>query len=146
MTMYDDEEVVMRCLAAGASGYILKDAPLLQLIYAIGMVMKGHEYLDPGVTRNVNEYLQQSTPRQSSYDRLSPREREVLKLTAEGLSLKEIAIRLNVGIKTIDTHKYNLMTKLDIHNAAGLIRYAIQNKVVSSLPTLKTSEKIPVRH
>src|SRR2546421_918886 len=70
MTMYDDEEVVMRCLAAGASGYILKDAPLAQLVYAIGMVKKGREYLDPGVTRNVNEYLQQSTPRQTSYDRL----------------------------------------------------------------------------
>jgi len=145
MTMYDDEEVVIRCLTAGASGYILKDAPLPQLIYAIGMVMKGHEYLDPGVTRNVNEYVQQSRPRQMSYDRLSPREREVLKLVAEGLSLKEIAAHLNVGVKTVDTHKYNLMTKLDIHNAAGLTRYAIQNKVVSALPTLKTSEKSPVR-
>ena len=141
MTMYDDEEVVMRCLAAGASGYILKDAPLPQLVYAIGMVSKGHEYLDPGVTRNVNEYIQKSTPRQSSYDRLSPREREVLKLVAEGLSVKEIAVRLNVGAKTVDTHKYNLMTKLDIHNAAGLIRYAIQNKVVSTLPTLKNQSR-----
>jgi len=141
MTMYDDEEVVMRCLAAGASGYILKDAPLPQLIYAIGMVMKGRQYLDPGVTRNVNEYLQQSRPHQTSYDRLSQREREVLKLVAEGLSMKEIAIRLNVAVKTVETHKYNLMTKLDIHNAAGLIRYAIQNKVVSTLPTLKSFEK-----
>jgi len=145
MTMYDDEEVVMRCLAAGASGYILKDAPLPQLIYAIGMVRKGFEYLDPGVTRNVNEYLQQSRPHQSSYDRLSIREREVLKLVAEGLSVKEIAIRLNIGIKTADTHKYNLMTKLDIHNAAGLIRYAIQNKVVSTLPSLNPAEKTTVR-
>jgi len=141
MTIYDDEEVVVRCLAAGASGYILKDAPLTQMVYAIGMVAKGYEYLDPGVTRNVSEYLQQSTPRQSSYDRLSGREREVLKLVAEGLSLKEIAIRLNVGTKTVDTHKYNLMSKLDIHNAAGLTRYAIQNKVVNVLPTPKPSGK-----
>jgi two-component system response regulator NreC len=146
MTMYDDEEVVMRCLAAGASGYILKDAPLPQLIYALGVVKKGHEYLDPGVTRNVNEHLKQTRQHQSSYDRLSLREREVLKLVAEGLSVKEIATRLNVGIKTIDTHKYNLMTKLDIHNAAGLIRYAIQNKVVFTLPTLKASEKNLVGH
>ena len=145
MTMYDDEEIVMRCLAAGASGYILKDAPLPQLIYAIGMVRKGHEYLDPGVTRNVNEYVQKSTPHQSSYDRLSLREREVLKLVAEGLSVKEIALRINVGVKTVDTHKYNLMQKLDIHNAAGLIRYAIQNKVVITLPTLKIVEKSQVR-
>jgi two-component system, NarL family, response regulator NreC len=144
MTMYDDEEVVMRCLAAGASGYILKDAPLSQLVYAIGVVRKGHEYLDPGVTRNVNEYLQKSTPHETSYDRLSPREREVLKLVAEGLSVKEIATRLSVAAKTIDTHKYNLMTKLDIHNAAGLIRYAIQNKVIITLPALKTAEKSPV--
>jgi DNA-binding NarL/FixJ family response regulator len=140
MTMYDDEEVVMRCLAAGASGYILKDAPISQLIYAIGMVSMGRDYLDPGVTRNVNEYLQQARPQQTSFDRLSPREREVLQLVAEGLSVKEIAVRLNVGAKTVDTHKYNLMTKLDIHNAAGLIRYAIQNKVVRTLPILKTSE------
>jgi len=146
VTMYDDEEVVMRCLSAGASGYVLKDAPLTQLVYAIQMVAKGHEYLDPGVTRNVNEYVQHSSPYQSSYDRLSLREREVLKLVAEGLSVKEIAIHLNVGAKTVDTHKYNLMTKLDIHNAAGLIRYAIQNKVVSTLPTLKTSGKSPARN
>jgi len=146
VTMYDDEEVVMRCLSAGASGYVLKDAPLTQLVYAIEMVAKGHEYLDPGVTRNVNEYVQHSSPYQSSYDRLSLREREVLKLVAEGLSVKEIAIHLNVGAKTVDTHKYNLMTKLDIHNAAGLIRYAIQNKVVSTLPTLKTSGKSPARN
>jgi len=146
MTMYDDEEVVMRCLAAGASGYILKDAPLPQMFYAIGVVRKGHEYLDPGVTRNFNEYLQRARPHESSYDRLSVREREVLKLVAEGLSVKEIAVRLNVGTKTVDTHKYNLMTKLDIHNAAGLIRYAIQNKVVFTLPTLKSSERSPVGH
>jgi two-component system response regulator NreC len=146
MTMYDDEEVVMRCLAAGASGYILKDTPLSQLIYAIRMVRKGHEYLDPGVTRNVNEYVQQNRPRQTSYDRLSLREREVLKQVAEGLSIKEIAIRLNIAVKTVDVHKYNLMTKLDIHSTAGLIRYAIQNKVVITLPTLETSEKSPARH
>jgi two-component system response regulator NreC len=146
MTMYDDEEVVMRCLAAGASGYILKDTPLSQLIYAIRMVRKGHEYLDPGVTRNVNEYVQQNRPHQTSYDRLSLREREVLKLVAEGLSIKEIAIRLNIAVKTVDVHKYNLMTKLDIHSTAGLIRYAIQNKVVITLPTLETSEKSPARH
>jgi two-component system response regulator NreC len=113
MTMYDDEAAVMRSLTAGASGYLLKNAPLTQLLYAIGMVRKGHEYLDPGVTRNVSGYLQQSSPYQSSYDRLSLREREVLKLVAEGLSVKEIAFHLNVAAKTVDTHKYNLMTKLE---------------------------------
>jgi DNA-binding NarL/FixJ family response regulator len=143
MTMYDDEEVVLRCLAAGASGYVLKDTPLSQLIYAIGMVMKGHEYLDPGVTRNLNEYHQHAKANENTYDRLSPREREVLKLVAEGLSVKEIAVQLNVGIKTIDTHKYNLMTKLDIHNAAGLTRYAIQKNVVFTLPGLTPAEKPP---
>ena len=143
MSLYDDEDVVMRCLAAGASGYVLKDAPLSQLIYAIQSVSKGHEYLDPGVTRNVSEHLQQSRPEQSSYDRLSPREREVLRLVAEGLSLKKIAIRLNLSIKTVGTHKYNLMTKLDIHNAAGLIRYAIHNKVVNTMTPMK-NEKRPV--
>jgi len=146
MTMYDDEEVVMRCLTAGASGYILKDAPASQLIYAIRMVRKGLEYLDPGVTRNVNEYVQQNRPHQTSYDRLSVREREVLKLVAEGCTVKEIALHLDVSVKTAEAHKYNLMTKLDIHNAAGLILYAIQNKVVITLPTLKTSHKSPARN
>ena len=67
-----------------------------------------------------------------------------MKFVAEGLSTKEIAVCLDLSAKTVDVHKYNLMTKLDIHNAAGLIRYAIQNKVLSILPTLKTSES-PVR-
>ncbi len=143
MTLYDDEEVVMRSLAAGASGYILKDAPLPQLVYAIGVVRKGREYLDPGVTRNVNEYLQQARPYQNSYDRLTLREREVLKFVAEGFGAKEIAVRLDIGIKTVKAHKYNLMTKLGIHNAAGLIRYALQNKVVRTPPALDLAGKRP---
>ncbi|MBI2149933.1 MAG: response regulator transcription factor [Acidobacteria bacterium] len=131
MTMYDDEEVIARCLSAGASGYVLKDAPPSQLLYALEMVRKGREYLDPGVITKVSSYIKLGMPRETSYERLSSREREVLKLIAEGLSVKEIASQLNLSVKTVDSHKYNLMHKLDIHDKAGLIKYAIQNKVVS---------------
>jgi len=130
MTMYDDENVITRCLAAGASGYVLKDAPPSQLLYALDMVQKGREYLDPGVIKKVTDYFKFARTGETSYDRLSDREREVLKLIAEGHSVKEIATKLNLSVKTVDTHKYNLMHKLDIHDKAGLIRYALQNKVV----------------
>lgn len=136
LTMYDDEELVARCLDAGASGYILKDTPAPQLIYAIDMVAKGGKYLSPEVLKKVMSEKVAGGPRlvpgrsETRYDRLSDREREVLKLLAEGMTVKEIASRLDLSVKTVDVHKYNLMRKLDIHDRAALIRYAIQNKLV----------------
>ncbi len=131
LTMYDDEDLIARCLDAGASGYVLKDTPAAQLVYAIGMVHKGGKYLSPEVLPKVmNAYASGATGTQTPYDRLSDREREVLKLLAEGSTVKDIATRLNLSVKTVDVHKYNLMKKLDIHDRAGLIRYAIQNKLI----------------
>ena len=132
LTMHDEEELVARCLEAGAHGYILKDAPASQLLYAIETVYKGERYLSPAVLKKVVAgYVKNSQRPQTSYDRLSTREREVLKLLAEGLSVKEIASRLNLSVKTVDVHKYNLMRKIDVHDRAELIKYAIQKKLIA---------------
>ena len=133
LTVYDDEDLVTRCLDAGASGYILKDSPLLQLVYAIETVAKGRQYLSPVVLKGVlSEYMHRPHPPRTVYDTLSDREREVLILLAEGASLKDVAHRLNLSVKTVDAHKYNLMRKLDIHDRAELIRYAIRKKLVEA--------------
>jgi two-component system, NarL family, response regulator NreC len=132
LTMHDEEELVARCLEAGAAGYIIKDAPASQLLYAIEMVQKGERYLSPVVLKQVVAgYVKNSNVPQSSYDRLSPREREVLKLLAEGLSVKEIATRLNLSVKTVDVHKTNLMKKIDVHDRTELIKYAIRQKLIA---------------
>jgi two-component system, NarL family, response regulator NreC len=132
LTMHEEEELVARCLEAGASGYIIKDAPASQLLYAINTVVKGDRYLSPVVLRKVVAGYVKNTQRpKTSYDRLSGREREILKLLAEGLSVKEIATRLNISVKTVDVHKYNLMRKIDVHDRAELIKYAIQRKLIA---------------
>ena len=132
LTMHDDEELVARCLEAGAAGYIMKDAPASQLLYAIEAVQKGDTYLSPVVLKTVvGGYVKNSNRPQTSYDRLSVREREILKLLAEGLSVKEIAVRLNVSVKTVDVHKYNLMKKIGVHDRSELIKYAIQKKLIA---------------
>jgi two-component system response regulator NreC len=132
LTMHDEEELVARCLEAGAAGYIMKDAPASQLLYAIETVQKGERYLSPAVLKKVVDVYVKNTKRPlTSYDRLSPREREVLKLLAEGLSIKDIATRLNLSVKTVDVHKYNLMKKINVHDRAELIKYAIQKKLIA---------------
>lgn len=132
LTMHDEEELVARCLEAGAAGYIIKDAPASQLLYAIEMVNKGERYLSPVVLKQVVAgYVKNSNVPLTSYDRLSPREREVLKLLAEGLSVKEIATRLNLSVKTVDVHKTNLMKKIDVHDRTELIKYAIRQKLIA---------------
>ena len=136
LTMHDDEELVARCLEAGAAGYIMKDAPATQLIYAINAVYKGERYLSPGVLgKVVTGYVRNADRPRTSYDRLSAREREILKLLAEGLSVKEIAALLNLSVKTVDVHKYNLMRKIDVHDRTELIKYAIQKRVISVPPS-----------
>jgi len=132
LTMHDEEELVSRCLEAGAAGYIIKDAPASQLLYAIEMVQKGERYLSPVVLKQVVAgYVKNANVPQTSYDRLSPREREVLKLLAEGLSVKEVATRLNLSVKTVDVHKTNLMKKIDVHDRTELIKYAIRQKLIA---------------
>ena len=131
LTVYEDEDMVARCLDAGASGYVLKDAPPLQLVYAIQTVHRGDRYMSPRVlTGVVREFVSRPDAPKSGYNLLSDREREILVLLAEGHSLKDIARRLDLSVKTVDAHKYNLMRKLDLHDRAELIRYAIRKKLV----------------
>lgn len=133
LTVYDDEDLVARCLDAGAAGYVLKDSPPLQLVYAIQTVYNGEQYMSPRVlTGVVRQYIAQPADFRGGYDLLSDREREILVLLAEGQSLKEIATRLNLSVKTVDAHKYNLMRKLDLHDRSELIRYAIRKRLVEA--------------
>jgi DNA-binding NarL/FixJ family response regulator len=131
LTMYDEDDLIIRCLEAGASGYVLKDAPADQLVYAIREAARGGKYLSPVVVNKiVNQYLKTSARPQDDYDSLSARERETLKLLAEGLSVKEIAYRLKLSVKTVEAHKYNLMKKIDVHDRTELVKYALRKRVI----------------
>ena len=136
LTMYEEEEVINRCLAAGAAGYVLKDDPRAHLIHAIDVVNKGGQYMSSRALKKVvKQYVKGATNSAMGYERLSDREREVLKLLADGLALKEIAVRLVLSVKTVDAHKTNLMRKLDLHDRSQLIKYAIQRKLIQ-LPSM----------
>jgi two-component system, NarL family, response regulator NreC len=133
LTVYDDEDLVARCLSAGAAGYVLKDAPPEQLVYAIRTVARGERYLSPKALKGVIGGLTVGAPQVSTrYELLSDREREILVLLAEGDSLKEVASLLNLSVKTVDAHKYNIMRKLDVHDRTELIRFAIRQKLIAS--------------
>jgi two-component system response regulator NreC len=132
LTMYEEEEVITRCLKAGAAGYVLKDAPRNDLMHAIDVVKRGGQYLSSRALKKVvKQHVRGSREKaESGYDRLSAREREVLKLLADGLALKDIAKRLVLSVKTVDAHKTNMMRKLDLHDRAEVIKYAIQRKLI----------------
>jgi two-component system response regulator NreC len=137
LTMYEEEDIIRRCLRAGAAGYIVKDAPAAQLLEAVHSVHEGGQYLSPRVLKKVvSGYMEDSSPPETRYDTLSTREREVLKMLAEGYSVKEIASRLNLSVKTAEAHKYNLMRKLDLHDRTSLIKYALSKRLIA-FPTVE---------
>lgn len=124
LTSYPDEQYVLDALRAGVTGYVLKTRASADLVKAIREVSRGSLYLSEGVSRDaLRSYLANE---ERASDSLSGREREVLQLIAEGKSTKEIAAALSLSAKTIETHRSRLMTKLDIHETAGLVRYAIR--------------------
>ena len=134
LTVHKTEEYILTTLKAGADGYILKDATQDELIMAIKSVMVGKPYLSPGISEKVIEgYLEgKETNRSlSAWETLSQREREVLKLIAEGYKNKEIAEDLCISLKTVEKHRANLMKKLDLHNAAALTVYAVERGLVN---------------
>jgi DNA-binding NarL/FixJ family response regulator len=134
LTVHKTDEYLHTTLQAGADGYVLKDATHDELVLAIKNVMKGKSYLSPGVSEKVIEgYLEgrESVMPDSPWETLSPREREVLKLIAEGYKNKEIADDLCISLKTVEKHRANLMKKLDLHNAAALTVYAMQKGLVN---------------
>ena len=126
LSMHANEEYVRQALRAGASGYLLKGAEPSELELALKAVMRGDTYLTPGVSKKmVDEYLKQDSAAAKG-GALSPRQREVLKLIAEGRSTKEIAGTLDLSVKTVEGHRAELMRRLDIHDVAGLVRHAIR--------------------
>jgi two-component system response regulator NreC len=133
LTMYDDEDYLVACMESGASGYVLKDSPALQLLNAVREVHRGGSYLSPRMlSQLVDDFRSRvkSTQRLPRFATLTQREKEVLKLLAEGNSVKEIACTLNLSVKTVEAHKFNLMRKLDIHNKAQLVQYAVQKSII----------------
>jgi len=132
LSMHDNDEYIRGALARGASGYILKDAAARELTDAIRAVQRGEAVLSPVITRLVIEdYLRfGDLAEDQDNDGLSPREREVLQLIAEGYTNKQIAEILCLSIKTVQAHRANLMSKLDLHDRGELIKYAIQKKII----------------
>ncbi|HMC66157.1 MAG TPA: response regulator transcription factor [Gemmataceae bacterium] len=127
LSMHSSEEYVSQALKAGASGYLLKDSVPAELELAIRAVAKGETYLSPAVSKHVvSGYMQRLSGAADPLDALTPRQREILQLIAEGKTTKEIAKILKIGIKTAETHRAQLMERLDIHDVAGLVRYAIR--------------------
>jgi DNA-binding NarL/FixJ family response regulator len=131
LSMHQNEEYVRQALRHGAAGYLLKDAAPMELGQAITTVLRGETYLSPAVSSGVlNDYVQRLRNDEPAANPLTPRQREVLQLIAEGQSTKEIARRLDLSVKTVETHRSQLMKQLDIHEVAGLVRYAMRTGLV----------------
>jgi two-component system response regulator NreC len=129
LTQYDNKEYVLRMLKAGVAGYTLKEAAGSELISAIRAVHAGKSFLSPSATQAViDRYLNEGEPSdpETRFDRLSDREKEVLKLLAEGSSNNEIADLLCLSVKTVMSHRASVMEKLDIHNRTDLVKFAIR--------------------
>jgi two-component system response regulator NreC len=134
LSMHSDESYVLRALNAGARGYLLKDSPEEDLIAAIKAVSHGKAYFSPAISRVlVDDYVRQMRKRnvEDSYELLTAREREILQLLAEGKSNKDLAARLNLSVYTVETHRSNLMEKLNLHGIPELILYAVRKGIIS---------------
>ena len=130
LTVHEAEAYAIRALREGAAGFLLKSAASVELEQAIETVTRGGTYVSPELSKkSLLEYGKASTDR-AKLDSLSPRQREILKLVADGHSTKEIAGLLNISAKTVETHRAQLMERLDIHDVAGLVRLAIKMGLV----------------
>jgi two-component system, NarL family, response regulator NreC len=133
LSMHADHRFVMNMLEAGAAGYLLKDSAFEELTMAIKTVLSGKTYLSPAIANVVVEGAMRHSPQKVSRTKneLTPREREVLQLLAEGRTTKRIATQLNVSVKTVETHRRQIMEKLDIHSVAELTKYAVREGLTS---------------
>jgi two-component system, NarL family, response regulator NreC len=130
LTMHTEEHQIAMALRAGVRGYLLKTQAAEDLVHAIREVVRGEIYLSPGVSRIVVDgYLSGDRP---AGDPLAPRERQVLQLVAEGKTSKEIAVLLGLTVKTAESYRARVMEKLDVHETAGLVRYAIRHGIIDA--------------
>jgi len=133
LSMHSDESYILRALAAGARAYLLKDATDEDLLPAIRAIAAGKPFFSPAVTAVlVGDYMRQLQARglTDSYHLLTDREKEVLQLLAEGRSNKEVALLLELGVSTVETHRANLMQKLNLHNTADIVLYAVRKGII----------------
>ncbi len=133
LSMHASEEYVLQALRAGASGYLVKDSAPLELGLALQAVARGETYLSPPISRQVvDSYMQRVGQSDQPLMMLTGRQREILQLIAEGGSTKEIARKLNLSVKTVETHRAQLMERLDIHDVAGLVRFAVRHGLIGT--------------
>lgn len=135
LTMHEDEDYVFELVKAGASGYVLKRASARDLVDAVHAVVGGHTFLHPMIARRLVSAQETSGNRDEErrrFDGLTEREREVVCLIADGLTNKEIAERLHISVKTVETHRTHIMEKLDLHDRAHLVRYAVRKGLVTA--------------
>ena len=133
LSMYSDEALVRQALRNGAKGYLLKRSVAEELLLAVRAASRGEIYLSPAISRSiVAGFLTHQTDAEASspFERLTSRERQVLQLISEGHTNKAIARTLRISVKTVEKHRANLMSKLDVHNLAGLIRLAIRHGLI----------------
>jgi DNA-binding NarL/FixJ family response regulator len=127
LSMHSSEEYVLRALRAGCAGYLLKASAVSELEVAVRAVARGETYLSPAVSKRVvDDYVSRTGGAADPLDALTPRQREVLQLAAEGLSSKEIAQRLGLSYRTVEAHRAQLMERLGVHDLAGLVRFAMR--------------------
>jgi two-component system response regulator NreC len=134
LSMHSDESYVLRALKAGARGYLLKDSAEADLIRAVRAVAEGKSFFSPAVSKVLlDDYVRKlkRSGTEDPYDLLTPREREVLQLVAEGKSNKEVAQLLNLSVYTVETHRSNIMEKLNLHGVPELILYAVRKGIIS---------------
>jgi DNA-binding NarL/FixJ family response regulator len=133
LSAHANEEYVIRALRSGAAGYLVKDAATAELELAIRSVTEEKTYLSPSISRTViNSYLERVGGQLSPLEQLTPRQREILQLLAEGRNTKEIASDLDISVKTVESHRLQLMERLNIHDVPGLVRYAVRSGLVSA--------------
>ena len=134
LSMYSDEDYLLSALNAGAKGYLLKESAEVDIVKAIQSVMRGTPFFSAEIAKTMLEdymrFLQQRNL-QDSYDLLTEREKEVLQLLAEGKSNKEVATILNISVYTVDSHRLHLMQKLNLHNTAEIVLYAVRKKIIA---------------
>lgn len=136
LSSYSDDEYVEQLTDAGSAGYLIKQTAANDLLKAIREAKKGNAFFSPTISKRLLDHYRQSftrgAPSRKTGERLTSRENEVLQLVAEGMANKQIAAELNISIKTVEKHRQQVMNKLNIHDVAGLTRYAISNGIVES--------------